>query len=57
MKGFSLIRAEWEGYIQNINALYSLTKTNNEMVSNVRDINSDIKTAEDNTKKAPKLQI
>lgn len=45
MKGVSLIRVEWEAYIQNINALCVLRKSNHPVVSAVRDLETEVRTA------------
>lgn len=42
VKGLSLIRAEWEAYIQNINAVHTLKRTNNSIISKVRDLDEEI---------------
>lgn len=42
VKSLSLIRAEWEAYIQNINAAYCLMKANNNIRSKVRDLDAEI---------------
>jgi len=44
VKGMSLIRAEWEAYIQHIIAVHCLKRTNNSIVSKVRDLDSEITT-------------
>lgn len=44
VKGLSLIKAEWEAYIQNINALLALKRSNHDIVVKVRDLDKDIVT-------------
>ena len=42
VKGLSLIRANWEAYIQNINACFSLIHANHHIISKVRDLDGEI---------------
>lgn len=42
VKGLSLIRAEWEAYIQNINALIALQCSNNQIVMATKDLDAEI---------------
>ena len=44
MKGLSLIRVEWEAYIQNINAILVLIKSNHPIVNEVRDLEKEMMT-------------
>jgi len=44
MKGLSIIRAEWEAFIQNINTVTALIKVNHPIISSVRNLDNDIKT-------------